>query len=426
MKQDKWIEQLHDKLADHEMAAPEGLWADIEAALAQQPQSPKTRFVALRRWAAAAAVATLMVGGGWLWWSGGEVIVECGMLNVERDKTIVEGGMLNVEQDMSEAEVKAEAKVKTEPKVISLHAPHSTFNEKPFNEKEIVECGVLNVERDMSEPEVTVEAELKAEAEIKTEPEVISLHTPHSTFNEKPLHTPHSTFNEKQLHEKPLNERKISISLYAMNGFSDQSNSNGVLMADDQAKRFAEVYEQSNRTLARSREPIYLVGYEERQHHYQPISYGLTLNYPLTPRLSLTPGVVYTKLRSDFTHIVRSQQIRQEQTLSYVGIMAGANYRLWDMGRLKCYVAAGVKADFNVATHLEAEGVSQHLDKDRPQWSFSGGVGVQYDVLPLLGLYAEPGISYYPDNGSRLMNYYKDKPLTFSLQLGLRLNISQP
>ena len=37
MKQDKWTKQLHDKLAEHEMAAPEGLWADIEAALAQQP-----------------------------------------------------------------------------------------------------------------------------------------------------------------------------------------------------------------------------------------------------------------------------------------------------------------------------------------------------------------------------------------------------
>jgi hypothetical protein len=57
------------------------------------------------------------------------------------------------------------------------------------------------------------------------------------------------------------------------------------------------------------------------------------------------------------------------------------------------------------------------------QWSLNGSLGVQYDVIPLLGLYAEPGLSWYPDNGSRLQNYFKDKPLTFSLQLGLRLNL---
>ena len=82
MKRDKWTKQLHDKLAEHETAAPEGLWADIEAALAQQsgslvtqsglaqqPKLTRSRFVALRRWAVAASVAALLFGGGYLWWA---------------------------------------------------------------------------------------------------------------------------------------------------------------------------------------------------------------------------------------------------------------------------------------------------------------------------------------------------------------------
>lgn len=36
MKQEAWIKQLRDRLADHEVAAPAELWADIEAKLAQQ------------------------------------------------------------------------------------------------------------------------------------------------------------------------------------------------------------------------------------------------------------------------------------------------------------------------------------------------------------------------------------------------------
>ena len=42
MKQDKWTQQLHDKLAEHETAAPSDLWADIEAALPNAQPSPLT------------------------------------------------------------------------------------------------------------------------------------------------------------------------------------------------------------------------------------------------------------------------------------------------------------------------------------------------------------------------------------------------
>lgn len=69
MKQDKWTQQLHDKLAEHKVAAPEGLWGDIEAAINAQPQSRKARFMTLRRWIAAASVVCLVLGaviGGWL------------------------------------------------------------------------------------------------------------------------------------------------------------------------------------------------------------------------------------------------------------------------------------------------------------------------------------------------------------------------
>ena len=36
MKQEAWIKQLRDRLADHEEAAPADLWAGIEAKLAHR------------------------------------------------------------------------------------------------------------------------------------------------------------------------------------------------------------------------------------------------------------------------------------------------------------------------------------------------------------------------------------------------------
>ena len=210
--------------------------------------------------------------------------------------------------------------------------------------------------------------------------------------------------------------RTASISLYAMNGFGTQTGSNGVIMSPQLADRF--------RNATRANEVIYLAGYEERQKHYQPISFGLTVAYPLTDRLSVSSGIVFTRLQSDFTYIMPSQQIQKEQTLYYLGIPLNLNYRLWTYKGLKVYASAGGQADWNVWTKLQTNGVTLEMDKDRMQWSVGGALGVQYDVIPQLGFYAEPGLKYYFDNGSNVQNFFKDKPLNFNLQLGLRLNLN--
>lgn len=63
--------------------------------------------------------------------------------------------------------------------------------------------------------------------------------------------------------------------------------------------------------------------------------------------------------------------------------------------------------------------------RDRMQWSVNGSVGAQYDFIPQLGLYVEPGVKYYFDNGSKIENAFKDKKTNFNLQLGLRWNIGK-
>jgi hypothetical protein len=204
-----------------------------------------------------------------------------------------------------------------------------------------------------------------------------------------------------------------------MNGLSSQDNSNAVQMADALANSYIYVASQAS-----SRQPtIWLAGFEERQHHRQPVAFGLTLSYPVTGRLSLVSGVVYTRLKSDFTQVIRSQHIFKEQTLHYVGIPFSASYRLWQNKGLKTYLSAGMQADWNVKAQLKTEGVEQEMNLDRLQWSVNASLGLQYDLLPQLSLYAEPGINHYFDNGSLVQNFFKDKPTSLKLQLGIRLNL---
>lgn len=193
-------------------------------------------------------------------------------------------------------------------------------------------------------------------------------------------------------------------------------------MADKLLQNYNQTYDAGNMRLMKKKE-VYLNGYEERQHHYLPISVGLSVSYRLRPRLSVNTGLVYTYMKSDFSQIINTQEIRQKQTLHYLGIPLNLSYQVYSRGRFKAYLSAGAETDWNIKTHFETEGVVQPLGRDRLQWSVRGSVGVAYDIVPNLSLYAEPGISHYFDNGSHLENYWKEKPTNFNLQLGVRLNL---
>ena len=63
--------------------------------------------------------------------------------------------------------------------------------------------------------------------------------------------------------------------------------------------------------------------------------------------------------------------------------------------------------------------------RDRMQWSTQVAAGLQYDVVPQVGIYVEPGVKYYFDNGSQIENAFKDKKWNFNIQVGFRWNINK-
>lgn len=59
------------------------------------------------------------------------------------------------------------------------------------------------------------------------------------------------------------------------------------------------------------------------------------------------------------------------------------------------------------------------------QWSINPSAGLQLNITSLVGLYVEPGVSYYFDNHSPVETIYKDKPFNFNLNIGLRFNFGK-
>ena len=56
------------------------------------------------------------------------------------------------------------------------------------------------------------------------------------------------------------------------------------------------------------------------------------------------------------------------------------------------------------------------------QWSVSAAAGAQVNFTKHLGLYAEPGIAYYFDDGSQIESIRIEHPFNFNLQFGLRFS----
>ena len=420
MNMDKWTQQLHDKLAEREVAPPDDLWADIEAALptstASNVDKPRARSVSLRRWAIAASLALLVAGGGYLLWSSSMTEVPTSASQSELSQAEPAEPIAPTESQPNREENHGDwlndnsaAEIRVPVPVIRPSSPLMAQNsETPVKDSlnEVIET-------------TSTELPASSDSELADNNTVIQQPSTERELNE----TIHQIDKEIALLSSKSN-KDLSINLYASNGFSNMQHSNGVRMDETLAARYNfEQYLPQNSASARRSEPIYLVGYEERQKHHQPISFGLSVSYPLMSHLSLSTGVTYTRLRSDFASIINGSSISQEQTLHYLGIPLNAQYRLFHRGGLNIYLSGGTEADYNVKARLTSEGVVQHIDRDRCQFSILGRVGLQYDILPQLGLYAEPGVKHYFDNGSRLHNYFKDKPTSFNLQVGLRLNI---
>lgn len=171
----------------------------------------------------------------------------------------------------------------------------------------------------------------------------------------------------------------------------------------------------------------------EYEHHL-PIRIGLSVAYALTDRLSISSGLTYTRLASDIKDASRESKYIGEQRLHYVGIPVNVSYKVASFRWLGLYGTAGVLAEKCVSGTTDEGYVenntmkytnTQDISSKPLQMSVNAGVGIQFDFIDNVGIYAEPGLSYYFDDGSALQTIYKEKPLNFNLNVGVRFKLEK-
>ena len=149
--------------------------------------------------------------------------------------------------------------------------------------------------------------------------------------------------------------------------------------------------------------------------HKQPLSFGVSVRKNLAKGFSVESGLTYTYLASDVRYEGSSEKISQK--LHYIGIPVRANWNFVDAKNFTMYVSAGGAIEKCVygKSGTESETVKP------VQLSVMGAVGAQYNISNRVGLYVEPGVSYFFDDGSSIQTIRKENPCNFTLQAGIRL-----
>ena len=169
-----------------------------------------------------------------------------------------------------------------------------------------------------------------------------------------------------------------------------------------------------------------------KTEHKQPVKAGLSIRYQLNDKFGIESGLTYTYLSSNLTSGTDKNLYETEQSLQYMGIPLNVNYNIWNNKQFTFYVSTGglveklVAGEYNTNYIIDNKIVSteQKKIKENPLlFSLNSSLGLQVNVSSYLGLFVEPGLGYYIDNGSNIETIYKEKPFNYNLKFGIRVNL---
>lgn len=448
-----WTNKLRDQLADYQEPVSHDMWAEIEQSLAQSKKvgdeetdvkkRPQARYVVLKRWSVAAAIALLGVGGSYVYLHEDE----SGQANLA-----VQSSFSKVAGSDRTSSVRADAQLAGSKNAILLaeniesahQSNHHLVGRQLNNSRSSVSSLdrivaedhdneiMLAVEVEMPEQSVNAEANGRELSVLQKQNEdserqmaVSSNHAtkPLEADGGQKLYAGRAQDDHFERSYKDKYEQNWTMNLYAENvslGSGSDGMSNGMYASSDPLAGGG--FADHGVFLAAASPLRYAIPkYVEAKHH-APLAIGAQVGIGLAPRLSLSTGVVYTRVASDFKSYGVSE-FDTHQVLHYVGVPLGLNYEVWSTGGFHAYVMAGGEADFNVKNDTKVSGHKEDVKRDGVQFSGKASLGAQYDVTPQVGFYIEPGAKYYFDNGSEIENTFKDKKWNFNLQFGLRINL---
>lgn len=163
--------------------------------------------------------------------------------------------------------------------------------------------------------------------------------------------------------------------------------------------------------------------------YYQPVSVGVVASMDFGKFFAVESGVNYTCLVSETSSGTAASRYDIRQTLHYVGVPLKFRISFWRPLGFDLYTSLGGELQKcvggkSMTTYIvdssPADSFSEKVYDKHLQWSAGAALGVAYRFNGFFGIFVEPGLNYYFDNGSFVETIYRESPLNFNLALGLR------
>lgn len=452
-----WTDRLRDRMADYEMPVGDELWANIEQSLAQDGVFANkndhsnygvARSIVMRRFSIAASIAALLAGSAYVYFHPWNKVAEKEVAAIfdKGPKTFIDNRKTTVPKDSqaaisdnSQKSLSANGQnAMSKDGLQTMSGGGQTKNNilAQSNSVELVSSeSALSLDLDTQSSARSVNEKSETVPSSRSSRKVSSLITSEgdvmsSAQNGRRTVLAQSSMDEELGRKDKHHRGGLKLQLYGENGFIGRTSGGNSPVLMSSMPSSDPVFYDKNTQITSFFDERYMAMiptsdlYEETKHH-QPISVGMQVGFHLLPKLKLSTGLVYTKVSSDFISGVSDTRTVSTQDLHYIGIPLNLSYSVWEYKGLHTYVTAGGEGAVNIKNHTETDGEVKESKRDKMQWSTNASVGIQYDFIPQLGVYVEPGMKYYFDNGSQIENIFKDKKLNFNIQFGLRFNIGK-
>lgn len=438
-----WKEDIHDRLGNFETDAPDGLWEAIHQRMAQtepaQAEKRQTPFVlqpTLRRTACAAAACLALVAGYQYFADGGKETVS--------GVKVAQGGVADISTNRYVAKnavapaATVYAQTQNSPAVLQPNGRVEQTADAAVLPTQNSESAQISTPQHLNTSTSQPHNPSTSQPHNPSTPQHLNTSTPqHPNPSTSQPHNPSTSLlaytpanNSRGRHEGAAARWTLSTSAMTGMGASSVTNSTATYV---EAVGPDDVIWADNPQLGIG---IFNQGKSVKTEykHRLPVRVGLNVAYRLTDRLSVESGVSYTRLSSDMKDGTKNNYSSSSQKLDYIGVPLNVKYRAFGYRRLSVYASAGLLTEKCVSGKTTHEYVisgekKKHEAEDvaaKPwQLSVNAALGAQFDVLRNVGVYVEPGVSYYFDDRSPLSTIYKEKPLNFNLNLGVRYTIGK-
>ena len=160
-------------------------------------------------------------------------------------------------------------------------------------------------------------------------------------------------------------------------------------------------------------------GYADSYNHEIPVSFGVSARVHLTDRLSINTGLNYTRYKSlrTRTFLATYDHKKDWQYVHYLGVPVRLDYMAVNKKHFNLYFGAGLQMDKCVYAKVGDE----RLHEKQVLFGMNGAMGIQVNIVPMVGLYFEPEISYALNEGS-IVTFRSKEPFVVTVRGGLRFN----